>query len=190
MKKVLLLVALLAACIACTPKSEMDRFIDDLMGRMTLEQKIGQLNLHSAPGFVSAERVTEEDENMKMLRQGLLGGIYGGGNTAVLRQCQEIAVQSGAGIPLIFGLDVIHGHQTVFPIPIGLSTSWNMDLIERTARIAATEATASGINWVFSPMVDICRDARWGRIAEGGGEDPLSSRCMVVVMQPRHRQRV
>ena len=172
MKKVLLLVALLAACIACTPKSEMDRFIDDLMGRMTLEQKIGQLNLHSAPGFVSAERVTEEDENMKMLRQGLLGGIYGGGNTAVLRQCQEIAVQSGAGIPLIFGLDVIHGHQTVFPIPIGLSTSWNMDLIERTARIAATEATASGINWVFSPMVDICRDARWGRIAEGGGEDP------------------
>ena len=157
---------------ACSPKSDMDKYIDSLMGRMTLEQKIGQLNLHSAPGFISADRVTEEDENLKMLRQGLLGGIYGSSNTALLRQCQEIALQSGAGIPLIFGLDVIHGHETVFPIPLGLSTSWNMDLIEQTARVAAREATASGVNWVFSPMVDICRDARWGRIAEGGGEDP------------------
>ena len=173
MKKTLILLGtLLVCCVACTPKSEMDKYIDALMGRMTLDQKIGQLNLHSAPGFISAERVTEEDENTKMLRQGLLGGIYGSGNTALLRQCQEIALQSGAGIPLIFGLDVIHGHQTVFPIPLGLSTSWNMDLIERTARVAATEASASGVNWVFSPMVDICRDARWGRIAEGAGEDP------------------
>ena len=171
-KTMILLGTLLVCCVACTPKSEMDKYIDALMGRMTLDQKIGQLNLHSAPGFISAERVTEEDENTKMLRQGLLGGIYGSGNTALLRQCQEIALQSGAGIPLIFGLDVIHGHQTVFPIPLGLSTSWNMDLIERTARVAATEASASGVNWVFSPMVDICRDARWGRIAEGAGEDP------------------
>ena len=157
---------------ACTQKSAQDRFIDDLMGRMTLEQKIGQLNLHSAPGFVSAERITEEDENMKLLRQGLLGGIYGSGNPDLLRQCQEIALESGAGIPLIFGLDVIHGHETVFPIPLALSTSWNLGLIEETARVAAREATASGVNWVFSPMVDICRDARWGRVAEGNGEDP------------------
>ena len=157
---------------ACTQKSAQDRFIDDLMGRMTLEQKIGQLNLHSAPGFVSAERITEEDENMKLLRQGLLGGIYGSGNPDLLRQCQEIALKSGAGIPLIFGLDVIHGHETVFPIPLALSTSWNLGLIEETARVAAREATASGVNWVFSPMVDICRDARWGRVAEGNGEDP------------------
>ncbi|NLZ20233.1 MAG: beta-glucosidase BglX [Bacteroidales bacterium] len=172
MKKILILGTLLATCVACAPKSDMDRYIDGLMSRMTLEQKIGQLNLHSAPGFISADRVTEEDENTKMLRQGLLGGIYGSGNPQLLRQCQEIALESGAGIPLIFGLDVIHGHQTVFPIPVGLSTSWNMDLIEQTARVAATEATASGVNWVFSPMVDICRDARWGRIAEGAGEDP------------------
>ena len=158
---------------ACTQKSAQDRFIDDLMGRMTLEQKIGQLNLHSAPGFVSAERITEEDENMKLLRQGLLGGIYGSGNPDLLRQCQEIALKSGAGIPLIFGLDVIHGHETVFPIPLALSTSWNLGLIEETARVAAREATASGVNWVFSPMVDICRDARWGRVAEGNGEDPF-----------------
>lgn len=158
---------------ACTPKSDMDRYIDDLMSRMTLEQKIGQLNLHSAPGFISAEKVTEEDENAKLLRQGLLGGIYGSGNPELLRQCQEIALSSGAGIPLIFGMDVIHGHETVFPVPLALSTSWDMELIERSARIAAREAAAMGINWVFSPMVDICRDARWGRIVEGGGEDPF-----------------
>ena len=165
-----LLAGLLLA--ACAPKSPMDQYVDELMSRMTLEQKIGQLNLHSAPGFISAERVTEDDENMKLLRQGLLGGIYGANNFELMRQCQEIALESGAGIPLIFGLDVIHGHETVFPVPLGLSTSWNMDLIEKSARIAAIEAAATGINWVFSPMVDICRDARWGRIVEGGGEDP------------------
>ncbi|MBR3075490.1 MAG: beta-glucosidase BglX [Bacteroidales bacterium] len=157
---------------ACTPKSGMDKYIDGLMSRMTLEQKIGQLNLHSAPGFISAERVTEEDENAKLLRQGLLGGIYGSGNPELLRQCQEIALSSGAGIPLIFGMDVIHGHETVFPVPLALSTSWDPSLVERMARISAKEAAATGINWVFSPMVDICRDARWGRIVEGGGEDP------------------
>ena len=153
--------ALLAA--ACTPKSEMDKYIDDLMARMTLEQKIGQLNLHSAPGFISAIRVTEEDENVKLLRAGQLGGLYGTGNTEYIRDIQEIALESGAGIPLIIGMDVIHGFQTVFPVPLALSTSWNMELLEQTARIAATEASAAGINWVFSPMVDICRDARWGR---------------------------
>lgn len=170
--KLNILLALALLCAVCTPKSEMDRFIDDLMGRMTLDQKIGQLNLHSSPGFISAEKVMEEDGNIKLLRQGMLGGIYGSGNPELLRQCQEIALESGAGIPLIFGMDVIHGHETVFPVPLALSTSWNMDLIEKCTRIAATEAAASGINWVFSPMVDICRDARWGRIVEGGGEDP------------------
>ena len=157
---------------ACSPKSEMDNYIDSLMSKMTVEEKIGQINLHSAPGFISAERVTEEDDNTKLLRQGLLGGIYGSGNPELLRQCQEIALSAGAGIPLIFGMDVIHGHETVFPVPLALSTSWNPDLVERMARISAKEAAATGINWVFSPMVDICRDARWGRIVEGGGEDP------------------
>ena len=158
---------------ACAPKSDMDKFIDDLMSRMTLEQKIGQLNLHSASGFISALRVTEEDENVKLLRAGHLGGIYGSGNVEYLREIQKVALESGAGIPLITGMDVIHGFETVFPVPLALSTSWNPDLVEKTARIAAKEATARGINWVFSPMVDICRDARWGRIVEGGGEDPF-----------------
>lgn len=172
MKRILSLSALLVLVCCSAPKSEMDRYIDGLMSKMTLEQKIGQLNLHSAPGFISAERITEEDENMKLLRSGMLGGIYGSGNPQLLRQAQEIALESGAGIPLIFGMDVIHGLETVFPVPLAMSTSWNMEKIERAARLAAREATASGINWVFSPMVDICRDARWGRIVEGGGEDP------------------
>ena len=165
---------LVTACLlaACTAKSPMDIYVDKVLAELTLEQKIGQLNLHSTPGFISAERVMEEDENAKLLNEGLLGGLYGAPNPTILRQYQEIALNSGAGIPLIFGMDVIHGHQTVFPIPLGLSTSWNMELIEKTARMAAREAAACGLNWVYSPMVDICRDARWGRIAEGGGEDP------------------
>ncbi len=172
LKNITLALAATLSVAACAPKSDMDKYIDDLMSRMTLEQKIGQLNLHSAPGFISAIRVTEEDENVKLLRAGQLGGLYGTGNTEYIRDIQKIALESGAGIPLIIGMDVIHGFQTVFPVPLALSTSWNMDLVEKTARIAATEASAAGINWVFSPMVDICRDARWGRIVEGGGEDP------------------
>ena len=170
LRPLFLLAAVLLA--SCGQKSEMDRFIDDLMNRMTIEQKIGQLNLHSAGGFISAEKVMEDDQNVQLLRAGQLGGLYGSGNMALLRQYQEIAVESGAGIPLIFGLDVIHGHETVFPVPLGLSTSWNMELIEKVARVSAREATASGVNWVFSPMVDIARDARWGRVVEGAGEDP------------------
>ena len=173
MRKIIMLFSAVAAILtSCSQKSEMDRYIDGLMDRMTIEQKIGQLNLHSAGGFISAEKVMEDDQNVKLLRAGQLGGLYGSGNPSLLRQYQEIAVESGAGIPLIFGLDVIHGHETVFPVPLGLSTSWNMELIEKVARVSAVEATASGVNWVFSPMVDIARDARWGRVVEGAGEDP------------------
>ena len=167
-----LLAALSLLLSGCAHKSEMDKYIDVLMSKMTVEQKIGQLNLHSAAGFVSALRVTENDENVKLLRKGELGGIYGTGNVEAMIEYQKIALESGAGIPLIFGMDVIHGYETTFPIPLGISTSWNLELIEKSARIAAREASSCGINWVFSPMVDICRDARWGRIAEGNGEDP------------------
>ena len=171
MKRFLLLAALLLAA-ACTPKSDMDKYIDSLMGRMTLEQKLGQLNLHAVNGLVTGAKLSDDDANVKALQAGQLGGVFGSGNLEYLRQMQDIAVSSGAGIPLITGMDVIHGFQTVYPIPLALSTSWNMDLVESVARMAAKEASASGINWVYSPMVDICRDARWGRIAEGGGEDP------------------
>ena len=172
MKRICLLAGILLLA-ACTPKSEMDKYIDNLMGKMTLEQKLGQLNLHSASGFISGTKLNDEDANVQAVRDGKMGGIFGSQNVEYLRQMQQLALDSGAGIPLITGMDVIHGFQTVFPIPLGLSTSWNPVLVEKTARIAAKEASALGINWVFSPMVDICRDARWGRIAEGGGEDPF-----------------
>ena len=172
MKRILLLAGLFLLA-ACTQKSDMDKYIDKLMDRMTLQQKLGQLNLHSASGFVSGAKLNDKDANVQAVRDGQLGGIFGSQDVPALRQLQELALQSGAGIPLITGMDVIHGFQTVFPIPLALSTSWDMDAIEKTARIAATEASALGINWVYSPMVDICRDARWGRIAEGGGEDPF-----------------
>jgi len=172
MKRLFIGAASLLLLVGCAQKSEMDKFVDNLLSEMTIEEKIGQLNLHSASGFVSALRVTEEDENVKMLRAGQLGGLYGSGNVDYLTQIQQIALESGHGIPLIFGMDVIHGHETVMPIPLAMSTSWNTQLIEDATRIAAKEASAQGINWVFSPMVDIARDARWGRIAEGAGEDP------------------
>ena len=171
-KRLILAAAAILLLVGCGQKSEMDKFVDNLLSEMTIEEKIGQLNLHSAAGFISALRVTEEDENVKLLRAGQLGGLYGTSDVGYLTDIQKIALESGHGIPLIFGLDVIHGHETVMPIPLAMSTSWNMDLIENATRIAAKEASAMGVNWVFSPMVDIARDARWGRIAEGGGEDP------------------
>lgn len=178
MKKILFTLAMGAALLgSCTSSSnsgdaEMDRFINDLMSKMSVEDKIGQLNLHSYAGFRSAEKVNTDDENVKQLMAGQMGGMYGISNVNTLRQLQDLALQTKHGIPLFFGLDIIHGHETVFPIPLALSTSWNMPMLEQVARTAAVEATATGINWVYSPMVDIARDARWGRIAEGNGEDP------------------
>ena len=148
---------------------EMDRFIDELMGRMTLEDKIGQLNLSGGgvPGVLSGAKGADE-----AVRRGWLGAT-GFSDMEGLRRLQKIAVEeSPAKIPLLIGVDVIHGYQTIFPIPLAMSCSWDSTMIERSARIAAIEASANGITWTYSPMVDIARDARWGRIAEGSGEDP------------------
>ena len=174
-------IALLAACglgmTACQSgsknNSEMDRYVSDLMSRMNLEEKVGQLNLKSNWMYFTNSTINEEDVSIRQIKQGLMGGVYGFTNQEMISQIQHYAVDSTRlGIPLLFGNDVIHGFQTVYPIPLGISTSWDMDLIEQSARMAAREASSVGINWVFSPMVDICRDARWGRISEGGGEDP------------------
>lgn len=147
-------------------------FIDGLMKKMTLEEKIGQLNLVTPGGAVTGS-VVSKDVDQK-IRDGQVGGLFGITGPDKIRSAQEIAVKSSRlHIPLIFGLDVIHGHKTIFPIPLGLSASWDTALIRKSARIAANESTADGLNWVFSPMVDIARDPRWGRIAEGGGEDPF-----------------
>ena len=143
-----------------------------LLAKMTLAEKIGQLNLIIPGGAAVTGSVVSADVENK-IKNGQVGGLFGITSPAKVRKAQELAVKgSRLQIPMIFGLDVIHGHKTIFPIPLGLSASWDMGLIEQSARIAATEASADGLNWAFSPMVDIARDARWGRISEGSGEDP------------------
>src|SRR5215831_16198140 len=156
---------------AASNDAKMNSFVSGLMSKMTLEEKIGQLNLVTFGDGVATGAVVSKgvEDN---LRKGWVGGLFGTSGPDKLRKVQEIAVkESRLHIPLIFGQDVIHGHQTEFPIPLGLSCSWDTALIRKSARIAATEATADGLCWAFSPMVDIARDPRWGRIAEGAGED-------------------
>lgn len=161
---------------ACTVEKsadpEMDRFIDELMSRMTLEEKIGQLNLPSAGDITTGQ--SQNSDVAEKIRRGEVGGMFNIKGVDKIREVQKIAVsESRLGIPLLFGMDVIHGYETTFPIPLALTATWDMDAIERAARIAAIEASASGICWTFSPMVDISRDPRWGRVAEGVGEDPF-----------------
>ncbi len=161
-------------CITLSTRAQdpkMAPFISDLMSKMTIDEKIGQLNLVTPGGAVTGSVVSKDVDDK--IRKGMVGGLFGITGPDKVRQAQEIAVKSSRlHIPLLFGLDVIHGHKTVFPIPLGLSTSWDTALIKKSARIAATEASADGLDWAFSPMVDIARDARWGRISEGSGEDP------------------
>lgn len=161
--------------------ARMKIFIDNLVKKMTLEEKIGQLNL---PG--SGDIVTGQASNSNIagkIKEGSVGGLFNIKTGAKIRDVQRVAVeQSRLKIPLIFGMDVIHGYQTTFPIPLALSCTWDMNLVEQSARIAAEEASADGINWTFSPMVDICRDARWGRIAEGSGEDPFLGSAVAKAM--------
>ena len=137
---------------------------------MTIEEKLGQLNLPSSGDITTG--ASESSNVAKNIEDGKVGGLFNIKTVEKIREVQKIAVEkSRLGIPLIFGMDVIHGYKTTFPIPLGLSASWDMEMIEKTARVAATEASADGINWTFSPMVDISRDARWGRVSEGSGED-------------------
>ena len=150
---------------------KMKTFIDALMKKMTIDEKIGQLNLVGSDDVITG--------NMKntgigqKIKEGKVGGLLNVKSAEKVRVIQKIAMEeSRLKIPLIFGLDVIHGYKTIFPLPLAMSCSWDMELIEKSARVAATEASAEGICWTFSPMVDISRDPRWGRVAEGAGEDP------------------
>lgn len=153
-----------------TQDAKMNTFISTLMKKMTLEEKLGQLNLPGA-GDITTGQASSSDI-AKKIKEGKVGGLFNIKSVAKIRDVQKVAVeQSRLKIPMIFGMDVIHGYQTVFPIPLGLSCTWDMQLIEQSARIAAIEASADGINWTFSPMVDIARDPRWGRVSEGNGED-------------------
>lgn len=148
----------------------MDRFIDDLIGRMTLQEKIGQMTLLTSDWESTGP--TMRDSYKQDIQAGKVGNIFNAYTAKYTRELQRLAVEgTRLKIPLMFGYDVIHGHRTIFPISLGEAASWDMAAIEKAARVSAQEASAEGIHWTFSPMVDIARDARWGRISEGAGED-------------------
>lgn len=182
MKKAIFSAALgLLSLSATAQDAAMDKFVDDLMSRMTLEEKIGQLNLQVAGDITTGQ--AQDTQVAVLIKAGKMGGVFNLKGVEKIRELQKMAVeQSRMGIPLLVGMDVIHGYETIFPIPFALSCSWNMEAVEEAARIAAKEASADGINWVFSPMVDICVDARWGRISEGNGEDPYLGSQMARAM--------
>ena len=164
------MLASLSGLAQSTNDAKMKAFVDALMKKMTLEEKIGQLNLPGSGDIVTGQ--AGNSDIAKKIEQGKVGGLFNIKSVAKIKEVQKLAVEkSRLKIPLLFGMDVIHGYETVFPIPLGLSCTWDMALVQRSARIAATEASADGICWTFSPMVDLCRDPRWGRIAEGSGED-------------------
>lgn len=165
-------------------RSEPDSYYskaDSVLALMTLEEKIGQLNLPAAGDFTTGQ--ASNSDIAGKIKAGQVGGLFNIKTVAKIRDVQRIAVEeSRLGIPLLFGMDVIHGYETIFPIPLGLSCSWDMELIKKSAQIAAKEATADGINWTFSPMTDISRDPRWGRVSEGSGEDPFLGAQIAAAM--------
>ena len=174
---------LMASIASQAEDKKMNAFIDQLMAKMTVEEKLGQMNL--MPG---SSVTTGEEKNsplLKLVAEGKLGTVLNLKGVDDIRRLQEVAVkQSRLGIPVLVGMDVIHGYETIFPIPLALSCTWDLQGIEQSARIAAKEATANGICWTYSPMVDIALDARWGRIAEGNGEDPyLGSRIAEAMVK-------
>ena len=176
LKSIFFSVIILFSLICCSERSEMDVFVDDLLSRMTVEEKIGQMH-QLAPG-----RAGMETEWLReAVRKGEIGTMLAPGEPALLNEVQRIAVEeSRLGIPLIYAHDVIHGYKTVFPIPLGLAATFNPAIVEKGSEIAAMEARSAGMRWTFAPMVDVSRDPRWGRIAESFGEDPYMNAVMGV----------
>ncbi|WP_010602639.1 glycoside hydrolase family 3 N-terminal domain-containing protein, partial [Pedobacter agri] len=162
-------------------EAKMNTFITNLMAKMTVDEKIGQLNLPSS-GDITTGQANSSDIGKK-IKNGQVGGLFNIKGVDKIKAVQKVAVEeSRLKIPLLFGMDVIHGYNTVFPIPLGMSATWDMTAVQKSARVAAIEASASGINWTFSPMVDISRDPRWGRISEGSGEDPYLGSQIAAAM--------
>lgn len=170
MKKILLSLVLAGLGINISAQKSIDQKVTELMAKMTLEEKIGQLNQYN-DDITATGPITKDADKAGQVRAGKLGSILNAVGTKNTKNWQDQAMQSRLKIPLLFGQDVIHGFRTTFPIPLGETATWDMNLIEKSARIAATEASAYGIHWTFAPMVDIGRDPRWGRVMEGAGED-------------------
>ncbi|MEZ7527323.1 glycoside hydrolase family 3 N-terminal domain-containing protein [Cloacibacterium normanense] len=170
MKKILLSLVLAGLGITVSAQKSIDQKVTELMAKMTLEEKIGQLNQYN-DDITATGPITKDADKAGQVRAGKLGSILNAVGTKNTKNWQDQAMQSRLKIPLLFGQDVIHGFRTTFPIPLGETATWDMNLIEKSARIAATEASAYGIHWTFAPMVDIGRDPRWGRVMEGAGED-------------------
>jgi beta-glucosidase len=170
MKKIVTTALLLTCFFGFPQQKTIDQKVDALLGQMTLEEKIGQLNQYNAD-WIATGPVTIKSDKQAEIKAGQIGSMLNILGSEHTRQYQELAMQSRLKIPLLFGMDVIHGYKTTFPIPLAEAASWDLEAIERSARIAATEASASGIHWTFAPMVDIARDPRWGRVMEGAGED-------------------
>ncbi len=163
---------------------DIDAKVDALVEQMTIEEKVGQLTQFNGFWDVTGPAPTGEDQQRKfeVVEAGLIGSMLNVIGTEDVKAIQDYAVNnSRLGIPVLFGYDVIHGHETIFPLPLAEAASWDLEMMEETARVAAVEAAAQGINWTFAPMVDVSRDARWGRVMEGAGEDPfLGSRIAVA----------
>lgn len=160
-----------SAALAWEDPPGMKERVEALLGKMTVEEKIGQTHLLTSDWTITGPSI--RGDYQQTIQAGKLGSVFNAYTAAYTRKLQEMAVKTRLGIPLLFGYDVIHGHRTIFPIPLGEAASWDLEAIEKAARVAAVEATAEGIHWTFAPMVDIARDPRWGRIMEGAGEDVL-----------------
>ena len=171
----------LAACLLFSPaivQAQASPRIESLLARMTVEEKIGQL-VQRPGGRQRSPNSRIDDAERALVRAGRVGSYINVAGAEATRALQRIAVEdSRLGIPLLFAMDVIHGYRTIFPVPLAMAASWDPAVPERAARIAATEAAAAGLHWTFSPMVDVARDPRWGRIVEGAGEDPYLGAVM------------
>ncbi|MFN8264428.1 MAG: glycoside hydrolase family 3 N-terminal domain-containing protein, partial [Chitinophagaceae bacterium] len=151
-------------------EAQMNLFVESLLKKMTLEEKVGQLNQYNGD-LAFTGPVTMDKDKIGQIRRGMVGSMLNVTGVEHTRELQKIALQSRLKIPMLFGQDVIHGFRTTFPIPLAEAASWDLEAIELSARIAAIEASAAGVHWTFAPMVDISRDPRWGRVMEGAGED-------------------
>lgn len=182
MRKLFVLLALCVVSMNVVAQNKpMKEFVDELLSKMTLKEKLGQLNLLPAGNITTG--AAQNNPIVRQIKEGELGGVFNIKGLNEIRTLQEMAIKkSRLGIPLLVGMDVIHGYETIFPVPLALACSWNLEGIENSARVAALEASAEGVNWTYSPMVDICRDARWGRIVEGAGEDPYLGSLIAKAM--------